>query len=423
MAEVEEDPNNFEKEAGEPVCNSSGCVAGLEPENPRLSTCVWHTKCHSKQATRSHNMQAMSFFGAPLNSSQGLQTPAMAFGAAPAATPQAAHSNQQALMAPVAATPIATTPIVAAITSTPKRKAINSGNLENAAKKTPSASTTMNAQCPQNSQANFLAQAAGLEATNALHVKRLWQMKEGSNSLLFQEKQNRKLVVDHEKINGRGHGTCCYLPRDSSNIWCKWQLKKEVHKLTEGTVELSKQVESLRDANEDLKTESLSSLSSLPNLSAEPAIEIPCSERCPTPSNGRNKIPLVEISSSPPTSEEDSTTEEEDAGEDATQKIVVESNNENRRDSIYLQLAKTVAQKPAAKGARCDCAIGQLEKRMDKFEAALNALEKKMDEKSEAQTNELRAIRKAVEAYVEASTSLLEIATGKRPAAPEGVDV
>ncbi|UKZ55975.1 hypothetical protein TrVGV298_009799 [Trichoderma virens] len=354
-------------------------------------------------------MQAMSFFGAPLNSSQGLQTPAMAFGAAPAATPQAAHSNQQALMAPVAATPIATTPIVAAITSTPKRKAINSGNLENAAKKTPSASTTMNAQCPQNSQANFLAQAAGLEATNALHVKRLWQMKEGSNSLLFQEKQNRKLVVDHEKINGRGHGTCCYLPRDSSNIWCKWQ------------------VESLRDANEDLKTEVSGHTHEYFAIDgAEPVEPVESTESvCRTCHRDslQNKIPLVEISSSPPTSEEDSTTEEEDAGEDATQKIVVESNNENRRDSIYLQLAKTVAQKPAAKGARCDCAIGQLEKRMDKFEAALNALEKKMDEKSEAQTNELRAIRKAVEAYVEASTSLLEIATGKRPAAPEGVDV
>ncbi|UKZ81717.1 hypothetical protein TrVFT333_009489 [Trichoderma virens FT-333] len=104
-------------------------------------------------------------------------------------------------------------------------------------------------------------------------------------------------------------------------------------------------------------------------------------------------------------------------------KNVVESNNENRRDSIYLQLAKTVAKKPAAEEARCNCAIGQLEERMDKFEAALKALEKKMDEKSEAQTNELQAIRKAVEAYAEASTSLLEIATGKRLAAPEGADV
>ncbi|UKZ81719.1 hypothetical protein TrVFT333_009491 [Trichoderma virens FT-333] len=226
MAKAEGYPNNSEKVAGEPLCNSSGQSKqqgasmfavpststgnNIGPAGPKSLWCI--IQHHSKQHVSSELIWCFSeFLSRPPDTSDGVWCCSCCH-------PQAVHSNRQALMAPVATTPIPTTPIVAAMTSTPKRKAIDSGNPENAAKKTLMASTTMNAPCPRGSQANFLAQAAGLEATNALHVKRSWEMEEGSSSLLFQETQNRRFVVEHEKINGRGDGTCCYLPRDSNNI-------------------------------------------------------------------------------------------------------------------------------------------------------------------------------------------------------------
>lgn len=135
---------------------------------------------------------------------------------------------------------------------------------------------------------------------------------------------------------------------------------------------------------------------------------------------------------------------------------VAETNNEDRRDSmaVQVQLANAVSKRQTAEGVGCGCTIGNLRQMIDKkFEAMQGALEKEMEEKlaamqdalekkieqklgaaredlerkekekSAAQTNELQTVvREAVKFYGEALTRLAGIAW-QRPATPHNAEV
>ncbi|PNP56009.1 hypothetical protein THARTR1_03946 [Trichoderma harzianum] len=89
---------------------------------------------------------------------------------------------------------------------------------------------------------------------------------------------------------------------------------------------------------------------------------------------------------------------------------MAELNSVNRPDPtpVHSQTGTVTPTTLTAKEC-CDCTHGKLEK---KIKEMFEDLEKKMDEKLEP-----------FRVYAEASTKLLEIATGKRPAAPQDADV
>jgi hypothetical protein len=82
MAKAEGYPNNSEKVAGEPLCNSSGCVGGPRARKPP-SQCLAHQvpvkasnkepvclQCHQPALETTLNQQAPSLFGASSNTTQ-----------------------------------------------------------------------------------------------------------------------------------------------------------------------------------------------------------------------------------------------------------------------------------------------------------------------------------------------------------------